>query len=40
LQVRQGLTVGALLGADMVQRYFQVMQHCAGAAQIKLERIA
>ena len=28
------------VGADMVQRYFQVMQHCARAAQIKLERIA
>ena len=26
------------VGADMVQRYFQVMQHCARAAQIKLER--
>jgi len=24
----------------MVQRYFKVMQHCARAAQIKLERIA
>jgi hypothetical protein len=22
----------------MVQRYFQVMQHCARAAQVKLER--
>jgi metallo-beta-lactamase class B len=28
------------VGADMVQRYFQVMQHCARAAQIKLERAA
>jgi metallo-beta-lactamase class B len=28
------------VGGDMVQRYFQVMQHCARAAQIKLERIA
>jgi hypothetical protein len=28
------------VGADMVQRYFLVMQHCARAAQIKLERIA
>ena len=28
------------LGADWVQRYFQVMQHCARAAQIKLEQRA
>jgi metallo-beta-lactamase class B len=28
------------IGADMVQRYFQVMQHCARAAQIQLERTA
>ena len=28
------------VGADMVQRYFLVMQHCARAAQIQLERIA
>ncbi len=26
------------VGADMVQRYFQVMEYCARAAQIKLER--
>jgi metallo-beta-lactamase class B len=26
------------LGAEWVQRYFQVMQHCARAAQIGLER--
>jgi metallo-beta-lactamase class B len=28
------------VGADMVQRYFLVMQHCARAAQIRLERTA
>jgi hypothetical protein len=28
------------VGVDMVQRYFQVMQYCARAAQIKLERTA
>jgi metallo-beta-lactamase class B len=28
------------VGADMVQRYFLVMEHCARAAQIKLERLA
>jgi len=28
------------VGADMVQRYFLVMEHCARAAQIKLERTA
>ncbi|HLZ29896.1 MAG TPA: MBL fold metallo-hydrolase [Chloroflexota bacterium] len=28
------------VGADMVQRYFLVMQHCARAAQIMLERTA
>src|SRR6185503_16475043 len=28
------------VGADMVQRYFLVMQYCARAAQIKLERLA
>jgi len=27
------------VGADMVQRYFLVMQYCARAAQIKLEHI-
>jgi len=28
------------IGENMVQRYFQVMQHCARVAQIKLERAA
>lgn len=28
------------IGTDMVQRYFQVMSHCARVAQIKLERRA
>ena len=28
------------LGAEMVQRYFQVMQGCARAAQLKLEQKA
>jgi len=28
------------IGADMVQRYFRVMQYCVRAAQIKLERTA
>jgi metallo-beta-lactamase class B len=28
------------IGADWVQRYFQVMEHCARAAQIRLEREA
>ena len=28
------------IGEDMVQRYFQVMRHCARVAQIKLERMA
>lgn len=26
------------IGEDWVQRYFQVMQHCARAAQLQLER--
>lgn len=26
------------VGADSVQRYFQVMQHCARAAQLRLEQ--
>jgi hypothetical protein len=28
------------IGADWVQRYFQVMQGCARAAQIRLEQTA
>ncbi len=28
------------LGADLVQRYFQVMQGCARAAQLRLEQRA
>lgn len=28
------------IGQDMVQRYFQVMQHCARAAQLRLEKRA
>jgi metallo-beta-lactamase class B len=29
-----------VLGEDWVQRYFQVMQHCARAAQLRLEQAA
>ena len=28
------------IGEDLVQRYFQVMQHCARAAQLRLEKSA
>ena len=28
------------IGEDYVQRYFQVMQHCARAAQLRLEQSA